>query len=358
MVTTVDLDALIARVHAAGVGLVGEPIRTPLPQWPWLHSCLGWYDEGEILHWLFCLAVYSNQAAHRLYRSRALAVERVRSGAAEAIPLNEAAVPTELRKAGFRLMTLREFGSTGYYDTSPPYPEDMLADLQHEAFIHPVLDTSRFVAKLLGDVREPPELLRDDHPYRRRVGDRAFVPVLPQLHHRLYAAGDDDGCRRVIGLIRQWGRTRYLRLHGLDGSNIALGKPATQSSISEWSLRPDEANGAVAGPVSGFYTFHTAWEERPWWMVDLLVPQPVTSVRVFNRMDIPERANGLEVYVSADGRRWELAGQHEGDAPFGGADGHPLEVGRGTDGPFRACGASARGSVAPRSGCRCCGDGR
>ncbi len=41
VVTTVDLDALMVRLRADGVDFVGEPIRTPLAQWPWLASCAG-----------------------------------------------------------------------------------------------------------------------------------------------------------------------------------------------------------------------------------------------------------------------------------------------------------------------------
>jgi hypothetical protein len=112
----------------------------------------------------------------------------------------------------------------------------------------------------------------------------------------------------------------------LDGTNLARGKPAAQSSHSEWSLRPDEPSGAVTGPVSGRYRFHTELEARPWWMVDLLSRQYVATVRVFNRMDIPVRANGLQVFVSGTGREWWLAGSHHGETPFGGADGNPLDV--------------------------------
>lgn len=107
---------------------------------------------------------------------------------------------------------------------------------------------------------------------------------------------------------------------------LARGKPAWQSSLSRWSLRSDEASGPLTGPVSGEFSFHTAREARPWWMVDLRQTPAVGSVLVFNRMDLPIRANGLETYVSRDGRRWELAGRHAVSAPFGGSDGNPLEI--------------------------------
>lgn len=61
-------------------------------------------------------------------------------------------------------------------------------------------------------------------------------------------------------------------------------------------------------------------------MVDLGAIHPVSQVRIFNRLAFPLRANGLEVYVSRDGRNWDLAGCHRGDTPFGGSDGYPLDV--------------------------------
>jgi hypothetical protein len=327
VVTTVDLDALMVRLRDGGVDFVGEPIRTPLAQWPWLASCAGWYETEQVLHWLCCLAIFSNRAAHYLYRRRTLAALRVREGGAEMVPMCEAVIPTELRLGGFRLVPLGELGPTACYDTTPPRPEAMLPALVHEAFIHPVLDRTRFVVNLLRDTQNPIDLLNADHPHHRLLGADGVADLLPHLHRRFYTMGDDEGCRRIVARMRESDDPAYLRLHGLDGRNLALGKPAMQSSTCEWSLRPDEATGAVMGPVTGGFTFHTAAEDRPWWKVDLMAPQRVGQVRVFNRVDVlAVRANGLELYVSADGRNWELAGRHEGATPFGGVDGYPLEI--------------------------------
>ncbi len=332
VVVTIDLDPLIARLHEAQVDFVGEPIHTPLPQWPWLASCEGWYPPEQVLHWLTCLAIFSNRAAHHLFQRRIAAANDVRTGRIAALPMCEAVIPTELNLAGFRLMALSHLGSTTCYDSMPPRPEGILPTLTNQAFIHPVLDATRFAEKAVGDMPDPARLLEDDHPLRQRIGDAAVLFALPLVHHSLYVTGDDAGCRRVIAQMRRSTDPAFLRLHSLDGANLALGKPATQSSLSEWSLRPDEANGAVSGPVSGRHTFHTASEQNPWWTVDLLSPLPVGAVRVFNRMDIAVRAFGLEVYVSADGQTWDLAGRHDPETRFGGADGHPFDaiVGRTT----------------------------
>jgi hypothetical protein len=237
----------------------------------------------------------------------------------------EAVIPTELRLAGFRMKKLGEFGPVTHFCTAPHFPEERLPDFAGDAFIHPVLDRHRFLEKVL-TAQGNPEVLLDRHPYRAIMTDQIFAAALPRIHHMLWSRRNDAGCVRVIDAMREINDPAYLHLHGLDGNNLALGMATTQSSRSEWSLRPDEASGAVTGPVSGRYKFHTKREVRPWWMVDLLTRHPIRAVRVFNRMDIPFRSNGLEVFVSADGRLWDLAGRHHGDAPFGGADGRPLDV--------------------------------
>ncbi|MGZ5436924.1 MAG: hypothetical protein ACXW3F_12775, partial [Pyrinomonadaceae bacterium] len=50
--------------------------------------------------------------------------------------------------------------------------------------------------------------------------------------------------------------------------NLALTRPARQSSTSQWS-QPNDAKGAVDGNVSGGFGFHTESQQNPWWQVDL-----------------------------------------------------------------------------------------
>lgn len=325
VVPNIDLDGLIRRLHAESIDFVGEPIRTPLTQWPWRESCRGWYADADIRHWLSCLAVFSNRAARHLYRRRVEASERLRTGRIASLPMCEAVIPTELHLGGFRVKPLSDLGTLPHYGTAPHYPEERLPEYAHEAFVHPVLDTERFLERVFKSLPNPEDML-DQPPYRDILTDRLRAAAMPRIHHAAWSAGKTATCQRVIEAMRRVADPGYLRTHGLDGRNLALGRPASQSSISPWSLRPDEAGGPVTGPVTGRYTFHTQEEERPWWMVDLLSRQTVGSVRVFNRMDIPWRANGLELHVSGDGRHWQLAGTHDGTSPFGGADGYPLTI--------------------------------
>lgn len=158
----------------------------------------------------------------------------------------------------------------------------------------------------------------------------------------------DDGTRNLIsttatrllvmvGVERAAGNTGELRDALADymragatpleppNRNVALGRPARQSSRSRWS-RDDDPQGAVDGEITGSYGFHTADEPNPWWMVDLGRNYPLRQIRVFNRIDCcAERARTLGIYVSSDGRNWELVYQNPGTV-FGGKDGNPLVV--------------------------------
>jgi hypothetical protein len=67
--------------------------------------------------------------------------------------------------------------------------------------------------------------------------------------------------------------------------NVAKGKPASQSSLSQWSAGPDDATRAVAGSFPAAFAFHTATENCPWWQVDLLDIYPIERIVVHNRLD-------------------------------------------------------------------------
>src|SRR5271170_4284430 len=108
--------------------------------------------------------------------------------------------------------------------------------------------------------------------------------------------------------------------------NVAKGKPASQSSLSQWSAGADEASRAVSGSVPSSFAFHTAMEDRPWWQVDLLCIYPIDSIVVHNRLDrCWERAKTLKVEISEDSKHWVVV--HAGIEYFlGGEKGRPLEL--------------------------------
>ena len=98
-------------------------------------------------------------------------------------------------------------------------------------------------------------------------------------------------------------------VNATDTVNVALNQPATQSSVSEWSVL-NESGRAVNGHRSGSYSFHTLVESNPWWKVDLQRPYPIDAIVIWNRDDqYAARASALCIHVSMDGIEWLLVFQ-------------------------------------------------
>ena len=114
------------------------------------------------------------------------------------------------------------------------------------------------------------------------------------------------------------------------GPDLALQRPATQSSHSQWSrgsTAERDAAGLVGGVITGSYAHHTAQEDRPWWSVDLGAECRIQEVRLFNFIADPAimtRSAAVDLLFSLDGQHWTRVFSRTDSAPFGGADGHPL----------------------------------
>lgn len=121
------------------------------------------------------------------------------------------------------------------------------------------------------------------------------------------------------------------------GPNLALNRPADQSSLSAWShgtSREQDAAGATSGAITGGYSFHTDLEDAPWWSVDLGETCVVQEVRLFNYMAEPQvraRSSLLSLLFSLDGTNWETVFQRNDPDPFGGSDGLPFTWRPGID---------------------------
>lgn len=103
--------------------------------------------------------------------------------------------------------------------------------------------------------------------------------------------------------------------------NLALKKPATQSSICRWSVgssSEEDARGANNGEISRPYGFHTDWESNPWWQVDLQDQFLVHRVVIYNRQDCEEdRLKYFSILKSLDGEEWHIIFEKQDSLVFG-----------------------------------------
>ncbi|MCS6900086.1 MAG: discoidin domain-containing protein [Myxococcales bacterium] len=134
-----------------------------------------------------------------------------------------------------------------------------------------------------------------------------------------------EGAERTIRRLRIQRWTRSLLLLGAlvllifgsfqglqrltEGPNLAAGKPWRASSAYQ-GFNPSAhiCDGNITKIL-----FHTNEEDRPWFEVDLGVPQPIRVVEVTNRTDgFQERAVPLVIELSDDHLRWrEVARKNE-----------------------------------------------
>lgn len=110
------------------------------------------------------------------------------------------------------------------------------------------------------------------------------------------------------------------------GENIALHKPAQQSSYSPRWSKPNQSSRAVNGIKNGGYSFCTKLEVDPWWQVDLEEIHIIQQVRIYNRMDYSERARTLKILLSTDSHNWEQVYVNDDRLIPGGIYGKPLIV--------------------------------
>ncbi len=115
------------------------------------------------------------------------------------------------------------------------------------------------------------------------------------------------------------------------GRNLALGKPATQSSVASWSCAPapeEDAARLVSGRFSGKYNNHTGFDAPPWWHVDLERRENICEIRIYNRLDadpgIMARTARLAILISDDTQNWRTVYERQDEHPFGGIDGTPF----------------------------------
>lgn len=110
--------------------------------------------------------------------------------------------------------------------------------------------------------------------------------------------------RYVRMQLRNVGYARLLNLAELQvlqsGQNIALGKPASESSVFNADF---PASKAVDGDATTFA--HTYYELSPWIQVDLGSVQQLDQIVLINRQDCcGEREFNFDVLVSNDGTSW------------------------------------------------------
>lgn len=93
-------------------------------------------------------------------------------------------------------------------------------------------------------------------------------------------------------------------------TDVALYKPAHQSSLSKWSTVLGARGVLQLESMDREFSFHTSRERKPWWYVDLVCSYSISYIVIFDRVGYSRRSNSLKVEASLDLNTWEVI--HEG----------------------------------------------
>ncbi len=194
--------------------------------------------------------------------------------------------------------------------------------LSHEEIVPVLRDQIVFALGPGGDT--PGQTLAPDGPVMALLADRPLPPVLQAVVMalaRLRMRSSIDALAR-IARERGWPVIEQF-------SNVALARPAWQSSVGVWSRHRNyrlEAEGGNDGDRAVDYGFHTAEEADAYWTVDLQRRTLLTEVRIYNRHKFAERLNGFHLLASLDGETWHLAYRSPREVDLAQATEEPIRI--------------------------------
>ena len=81
-------------------------------------------------------------------------------------------------------------------------------------------------------------------------------------------------------------------------TNVALSKTATQSSTQSSGVPSRAVDGNTDGVYTNNSVTHTSSELNAWWHVDLGQVETIGTIKVWNRVEFPERLTNFYVFVS------------------------------------------------------------
>lgn len=89
-------------------------------------------------------------------------------------------------------------------------------------------------------------------------------------------------------------------LQGLAGQNLALNRPAGQSSIGFGGSAGKAVDGNTDGYFANGSVAHTGLDDQAWWQVDLGSIKNISDIKIWNRSEYQDRLKSFFVLVSSD----------------------------------------------------------
>lgn len=214
-------------------------------------------------------------------------------------PIGEAVMATEAKLSNLRYENLHYFcDSLENYNWNQPILEEYIEKIPNKnTFLHPVTDYNKFV-KVTFDTQS-----KIDKKLLEKIIDSNSSELYCKAYNMLENSIED---KELIYKYYSENIGNYFFNHV--GSNIiSYGCKAYQSSVSEYSISPDEAKRVLNLLPRNHFSMHTNEEDCPWWFVDLGEKCYVENVYIFDRPDLGGfRTYNLQLSASNDLGNWEI----------------------------------------------------
>ena len=144
-----SIPEFVSAAASVSADMVSLPTRQPKSEWMWTRFHARTYGYDAVRGSLNCISLFSSRAMALLRERRMAMTEEDRNGKVPFWPGNEVFGATEIAKAGYKFVSLSEFGQTDGYEWFPPVLEDDVEEAGQTAFLHPVLDKASYIQSLL-----------------------------------------------------------------------------------------------------------------------------------------------------------------------------------------------------------------
>lgn len=284
-----DLDAVISKCVDRNLDLVVHQLQQISRDSHW--SYLSVSELGDPL-WqaLIPFLIFSNRAVEMMFETRQALARQYQIGGIRHWPYCEAFLPSVAIKRGLNVGSVSDLVDSSLLRFRPFLNIRDVRLGAVERVAHPVLGGRRFVAALVAGEPKGAHLLSDGFLRPELEGeDPADIEAVLGAEAKPYAAGSQSIS------------------NDSDVIDLARDKPATQSSLSQWSRSPTIARDACranSGSIPEDYAFHTGCELEPWWSVDLLRPSRVEAIEIVNRPNFEYRFRHFRIETSIDGLDW------------------------------------------------------
>lgn len=323
----VDLTAIMQQTITDHIDLVAYALPDPPPWWTF-QQWTGTHFANPI-RLLLPVLILSGRAIDLLFRRRLEVATRKWPETPADWTYCEVFIPSVIAETpGFSLGDIKSYANLPYYTfRHPMHLNDPIANTPGN-ICHPVLDTRSVIHKRLiqdepEEIFEPADRIYEaDSDIRRQLSFMDPAEFIEPLTTRVKSKRPADIYRKFPQLAAGLGWPAPP-----PPPNLALNKPATQSSVNPWyqaDTPEEDAKLGNDGQIGRTYGFHTAFETDPWWQVDLQAPHYIHEVVIYNRLDVPERCVNLSISLSSDQHDWQLAAVKLDNKLFGGADGRPF----------------------------------